>query len=173
MIVSKEPSAIIQKFPDYCISETGTIARIYAFKNRKAGSVVKTRIGTCGYLIVGLVVGQKQITRTVHSLVAETFLGNPPTEKHEVAHNDGNRFNNHVSNLRWATRSENHADKRSHGTVLIGVKNPSAKLDENKVRKIRELKKSSLISNQTLGEMFGVSKVAIRCVLNKKTWSHV
>lgn len=45
-------------------------------------------------------------TKTVHRLVAETFLG-IPEEKREVDHIDRNKTNNTVDNLRWVTHSEN------------------------------------------------------------------
>lgn len=40
----------------------------------------------------------------------------PPSGKHEVDHMDRNRTNNHLSNLRWVTRSENHLNKGVCGT---------------------------------------------------------
>ncbi len=43
----------------------------------------------------------------VHRLVAEHFIGPCPEDGMVVNHKDGDPFNNHVSNLEWATVSEN------------------------------------------------------------------
>lgn len=42
----------------------------------------------------------------IHRMVAITFL-DKPEEATEVNHKDGNKKNNHLSNLEWVTRSEN------------------------------------------------------------------
>lgn len=56
---------------------------------------------------------------SVHSLVMLTFVG-PTPEGKEIAHNDGNPLNNHLENLRYATHTENEADKKIHGTLHHG-----------------------------------------------------
>lgn len=43
----------------------------------------------------------------VARLVAITFLGDPPGERNTVNHIDGNRFNNHISNLEWLSLADN------------------------------------------------------------------
>ena len=80
------------------------------------GKVLRTPImQKTGYPFVKLSNHGKNQVRTVHSLVAETFIG-PRPEGTEVCHNDGDRTNSHLDNLRYGTRSENELDKLRHGT---------------------------------------------------------
>lgn len=60
-----------------------------------------------GYRRVCLSLGDRQTLKFVHVLVAEAFLGSRPTPIHQVNHIDGNRQNNAVENLQWATPGEN------------------------------------------------------------------
>lgn len=62
----------------------------------------------------------------VHRLVLETFVG-PCPEGMEACHNDGNRNNNSLENLRWDTHSANLMDRREHGTAPIGDKHWTAR----------------------------------------------
>lgn len=59
-----------------------------------------------GYHAVMFWMNNKAYCRKVHRLVAQYFLPNPDNLK-EVNHIDGNKDNNHVSNLEWCTRSHN------------------------------------------------------------------
>lgn len=56
-----------------------------------------------GYLQVKL---PERLT-VVHRIVAETFIGEPPTPNHVINHIDLNKENNDVSNLEWVTPQEN------------------------------------------------------------------
>ena len=49
---------------------------------------------------------KKKITKYIHRLVALAYIPNPEN-KPCVDHIDQNKLNNHVSNLRWVTYSEN------------------------------------------------------------------
>jgi hypothetical protein len=57
----------------------------------------------------------------VHHLVLEAFVGPRPAGR-QAAHGDGDKANNVVTNLRWATRKENEGDKVRHGTKVFGAR---------------------------------------------------
>ena len=59
-----------------------------------------------GYLNIGLRNGKGRFFRRVHQLVAKAFIENP--NNYEVInHIDGNRTNNHFTNLEWCTVAYN------------------------------------------------------------------
>jgi len=49
--------------------------------------------------------------RRIHDLVLRAFVGAPPSPLHTVDHIDRVKSNNHVSNLRWATKKEQIANQ--------------------------------------------------------------
>lgn len=84
-------------------------------------------INSKGYERLRVIDKGKYIRMFVHRLVALAFLPNL-SDKPMVDHIDGNRSNNALSNLRWATRSENmlntkvRKDKK-HTTLRNIIKN--------------------------------------------------
>lgn len=59
-----------------------------------------------GYLLVNRSINKKHKSFKVHRLVATAFIPNP-NNLPMINHKDGNKQNNHVSNLEWCTSSEN------------------------------------------------------------------
>ena len=91
-----------------------------------------------GYLKVTLSKNNKQKTFRIHILVAKAFVQNPEN-KPEVNHKDGNKHNNHATNLEWNTRSENenHAYKNGLAKPSQKQKNAVAKYaKENYSKKV-------------------------------------
>lgn len=104
----------------YEVSDTGevrSVDRVLAVTNQKErlfkGRVLlQTMNKQVQYKQVSLWKENKGTSYYVHRLVAEAFIPNPEG-KPEVNHIDGNRQNNHISNLEWVTSGENslHASK--------------------------------------------------------------
>lgn len=79
-------------------------------RNIKTNKILKSVIGKSnGYLKVSLYVGKRIQTIEVHRLVAMTFLDKPTDGKRYVVDHivDGDKLNNHPSNLQYITQSEN------------------------------------------------------------------
>lgn len=89
----------IENYERYEISENGDV------RNKNTGYVMKKRLTFDGYVKVTLNENSKSKDFRVHRLVAEAFIPNHKG-KETVNHKDGNKENNHVDNLEWATRSE-------------------------------------------------------------------
>lgn len=73
-----------------------------------------------GYRLLGLSVDGQRCTVSVARVVCLLAHGEPPTPYHVADHIDGNKLNDHPSNLRWATRSENVRNShhtRKHATL--------------------------------------------------------
>ena len=67
-----------------------------------------------GYSIVGLSKNGKLKTRTIHRLVAETFIDNPNNYP-VINHKDCNKTNNNVNNLEWCTQKQNVMESFKNG----------------------------------------------------------
>ena len=164
----------IPKFPNYEASNLGRIRRAIDCRTMLKGEFLKTPIDLHGYLKVSLSHKGKVRHAQVHRIIAETWLGNPPTENHEVAHNNGIRTDCRLENLRWATKKENAQDRAAHGlwTPQRGSIHHGAKLTEEEIFQIRNLRERG-VRPMHLAEMFNVSRPTISGILSRKTWSHV
>lgn len=87
----------------YLVSDKG---RIWSVINKK----IMKQFDNKGYKVISLYDGKKYKTKKVHRIVAEAFFINPDN-KPEVNHLDGDKSNNEILNLEWATNHENQIHK--------------------------------------------------------------
>lgn len=106
-----------------------------------------------GYEKVTLKSKGRQQRVLIHQAVAATWIGPRPAGL-EVCHNDGNKLNNAVENLRYDTRKANHADAARHGTL----KRPR-KLADEAVEEIRRLR--GVVPQAELAARFSTSKTHV------------
>ena len=103
----------------------------------------------------------------IHVLMLTVFVGPRPTGM-QGAHNDGNRDNNQLSNLRWDTPAGNNADKIKHGTHQHGERIASSKLTAAQVRLIRTLRPATTV--RALAQQFGVCLNTITNITQGHYW---
>jgi hypothetical protein len=95
----------IKGYEDYEIFEDGRIVN-------SRGLVMKCRIGTVGYKKINLCKDGKHKTFRLHRLLALHFIENTrPLIAITVDHENRDRLDNSLSNLRWATREEQLANR--------------------------------------------------------------
>lgn len=128
----------------YSASNTGLVrseARLSTYKGsalrRVAERIVKAHTDGKGYPRVHLWRDGARHSEAVHRLVLLAFRGPPPMQGMEGAHNDGDRSNSHLNNLRWSTCADNQADRITHGTSNRGERHGQSKLTSEQVLAIR------------------------------------
>jgi len=159
----------------YEVSSFGRVRRSSASRMAPAGYILKPRLTWDGYLEYGLCKRRRYWHVKAHRLVALAFLGPAPFPGAHVAHGDGDRTNNHVSNLRWATAAENEADKRRHGTMRgahPGEAHHGAKLTVAIVQRMRRQAAAGLPVS-AIARQSGVAKATAYQAIVGQTWMTV
>lgn len=161
--------------------EASSLGRI---RIRATGKVKPQWHSQRGYMRVS--VRTKNKNTDVHPMVCEAFHGLCPSPVHEAAHWDGSRDNNRESNLRWATRLENAADKTRHGSQTKGEQVAMSKLTTQKVLEIRQKYAAAVAESRSRGGVrvrrgtlialskeYGVDPEVARRVGAGFAWKHV
>lgn len=158
----------------YQASSLGSI-RCISRLNRNGDRVILEKVlkpWLCkGYPQVGIYKNGECKRFCVHLLVLGAFRGARPGD-FDACHNDGNPLNNRSDNLRWASRTDNHADKKLHGTHRIGSGNQNAKLREFQISSIRDCARRGE-THSSIARRVGVTRSCISQIVAKRSWSHV
>ena len=115
---TKETFKLIQG-SNYSVSDKGNVI------NTKTSKLLRGSVNSSGYKLVQIKVNGKIKSCTIHSLVAQAFLGHIPKGfKSVVDHIDNNPLNNEASNLQIITQRENCSKDKAKGNYsskIVGV----------------------------------------------------
>jgi len=175
---------IISEYPDYEVSNYGRVrtkSRLVRYTHavtkkehfRKTESkFLKIQYNNrTGYKFCQLYLDKKMYNRTIHTLVANTFILNELNYE-VVNHKDGNKHNNTVENLEWCTNAYNHEHATKTGLKAKGEKIKSSKLTEQCVYAIKYFLAKG-VSHSDISKAFNVSRPTISLIYQNKTWKHV
>jgi len=167
-----------QCHPNYEVSDQGRVRRTVGGKGARVGRVMHLKPAKCsGYVQVTLSLAGRQRTALVHWLVADAFFGPRPTRL-DVNHKNGNKADNRLENLEYTTRQGNCQHAYDTGLRVptpghvVGEQHGQAKLDEPRVRLIRELRKAK-VSLAEVATRFGVAQSTVSLIANFKLWKHL
>jgi len=152
----------------YSVTRDG---RIFSYKEAQRRKL-KQRPNRGGYNRVALFVTGRRWNARAHRIVIETW-GSPHEGELEVNHIDGDKLNNHIDNLEWATKSEN--QKHAHRIGLVkqrGKHNHGAKVSERGVRMIRWLASTGTAQSE-IEKVFGLGPKGAYPIVSGKSWKHV
>ena len=119
----------INGYENYEISDHGNV------KNITTNKILKPSIDSVGYYHVDLYKNKIKTTSRIHRLVAQAFLTNHD-DKSCIDHHDRNKLNNHISNLRYATLSENGMNRSIGSNNTSGTTGVNFSKDRNKWRAV-------------------------------------
>lgn len=136
----------------YEVSNLGNV-RSLKYRGHDKVQLMKPTSNQAGYLVVTLGSGRKQ--HRVHCLVLEAFVG-PRPDGMQGCHNDSNKANCALGNLRWDTPKGNIEDRRRYH----GDANPNAKITDETRAEIRRRRQNGEKLNAIASD-YGISAVRV------------
>ena len=163
----------------YAISNYG---RVMSFKDTmENGNILRGGL-IGGYPILKVRPKGKDKTYYIHRLIGDYFVKKSSEEEIYVLHMDFDKTNNHVSNLKWATKRqmELHQQnspyvKKARALRLLKKPQKGHKLTSTQVM---HLKKKIFDPNRKtrlkiLAKQFGISEMQLYRIKSGENWSHV
>lgn len=127
----------------YSVTEGGDI---YSHHSNR---YLKRSLSATGYSVVNICVDGKRSPQYIHRMVAETYLNND--EGYPVVnHKDGDKGNNHVSNLEWCTEKENTLHALNTGLLCVADDHPNARTEDAVIHQICKYFQDGLTTGEVL-----------------------
>lgn len=178
----------------YAVSEEGKVwvyprhFRQGAFMKTQISTKIKDRIKPFVNAYLTLEKDHIQKKCAISRLVATAFIKNPEN-KPFVNHKDGDRLNNHVSNLEWVTAVENMKHSQDTGLSYFNSEKQKAARTRNgkkmgaitgkltrrlfsfdEVIEIRKIIFSNLFSNRKIASVYGCCSRVIDKIKNNQSY---
>ena len=155
----------------YKISNKGRVKSLSRkYKHRNGYRTVNESIRTLsknkdGYMQLALSKEGNKISYGVHRLMAIAFIPNQKN-KRTVNHINGDKVDNRIENIEWASDKEN-----IHHACINGLRH--SKLTINEVKEIKELLKEKKLKQYEIAKLYGVTKWNITKINTGKHWSYI
>ncbi len=158
-----------QKFE---VSNIGRVRRTH----KRTGEWQYIKGSNCkGYRIFSFRAAEKgkQITKSLHRIVAENFMKQPSIVYKHVLHLDFVKHNNVVENLKWVTKDELSAHQKTNPNYKKKlVYNSKLSIDQVKEIK-RTLRDDDKIVYARLARKYGITQTQLNRIRKGENWKNV
>ena len=154
-------------FSRYEINENGEI------KNIISNSFLKPWVINSGYKVINIYSDNSKTYRVlIHRLVAENFIHEIP-EKMTVNHIDGNKLNNHISNLEIISFTENVRHAVQTGLMASGENNYNSKYTNEQIHEVCRLISLGSYSLTEVSNLTGVGYNRVVQIYHRAKWKQI
>lgn len=163
--------AIVDGFPFHRVTLDGqvlTCKRRGAPKKSFSWTLMRVSNGNHGYKVVSLSGPGGRKSFLVHRLVCSAFIPNTQSDP-QVNHIDGNKMNNHFSNLEWASAYKNINHALATG---LSKKVKNSKINEEAAAVIRERLRMG-VKQKDIAASFNISISTVSRVKLNQSWKDV
>ena len=108
----------------------------------------------------------------MHRIVMAAFVGICP-EGYQVNHIDGNKGNNHISNLEYVTSKENVLHAYKNGLRKSGQDSPLATITNEIAIKIRNEYKRYVVTSVMLAKKYNTTPAVVKTVVGGNKWKYI
>jgi hypothetical protein len=145
----------------YEVSNFGRVRRLL---------ILTPDIDKSGYARVRL--GKHNERRTVHSLVAEAFIGARPVGR-EINHKNADKIDNRPENLEYLTQRANMAHAVGLRLHARGEDHRQTHLADFAVWVIRRMCREGHFTQTEIGRIFAINQTTVSHIARGTTWQHV
>jgi hypothetical protein len=154
----------LRDFPGYWVNTRGEIGK--GRPEHGEWTPLPTRVHPDGHVIIDIRSDGKRKTHKLHILILEAFVG-PRPKGFETCHDDDNPLNNNISNLRFASHSQNARDAYRNGK-----RTGKRILDAETVIAAR-VAHAAGEAVCSIARRLRVKRCTVRDAVKRRTWRHV
>ena len=163
--------------------EISNYGRIRRFEQKKNDWKIQKPANVNGYAYFSFRTeedpnGKNRITKSLHRIVAEEFIGPCKGDRDNVIHLDFDKWNNQVSNLKWVTRKEMFEHSRKSPRTALAIERrkgeiTNSKLTATDVMRLKKKLKRGKNPLYKIAKEFGITHTQLNRIRRGENWSHI
>jgi len=163
--------------------EVSNYGRIRRFDKKTQDWKINKPANVNGYAYFSFKISSKKgdksrVTKSLHRLVAELFIGESGKDRNNVIHLDFDKWNNHVNNLKWTSKTEMFDHSRKSPKTKLAIERrkgeiTNSKLTETDVIRLKKKLKRGKNPLYKIAKEFGITHTQLNRIRRGENWGHI